>query len=190
VSRPTVSLWRTRFVSRGINGLRNELKPGRPRSTSEEKVAQLINTALKRKPEGKTRWSRQGLAAETGLSKTTVHRYLTLFGLPPHRTRSFKLSTDPFFIEKVRDIVGLYLNPPDHALVLCVWMRSPRCRRSSAPSPCCRWGSGTWRASRTITSAMERLYRPRFPGQLSECIQAAAFSASHSRRTAAGERWP
>jgi transposase len=120
VTRPTVSLWRTRFRSHGIAGLHNALKPGRPRSTSEEKIAQLINTALKRKPRGKTHWSRQGLAAETGLSKTTVHRYLTLFGLQPHRTRSFKLSTDPFFIEKVRDIVGLYLNPPDHALVLCV----------------------------------------------------------------------
>lgn len=75
---------------------------------------------MKSKPEGKTHWSRRGLASETGLSTTTVHRYLTLFGLQPHRSKSFKLSTDPFFIEKVRDIVGLYLNPPDHALVLCV----------------------------------------------------------------------
>jgi transposase len=119
-SRPTVSLWRTRFHERRIAGLHDELKPGRPRSTSEEQIAELINTALKERPKGKTHWSRRGLADETGLSKTTVHRYLTLFGLQPHRSRSFKLSTDPFFIEKVRDIVGLYLNPPDHALVLCV----------------------------------------------------------------------
>jgi len=119
-SRPTVSLWRTRFRQRRIAGLHDELKPGRPRSTSEEQIAELINTALKERPKGKTHWSRRGLADETGLSKTTVHRYLTLFGLQPHRSRSFKLSTDPFFIEKVRDIVGLYLNPPDHALVLCV----------------------------------------------------------------------
>lgn len=120
VSRPTVTMWRTRYRERGIAGLHNELKPGRPRSTSEEQIAQLVNTALKAKPKGKTHWSRRGLASETGLSTTTVHRYLTLFGLQPHRSKSFKLSTDPFFIEKVRDIVGLYLNPPDHALVLCV----------------------------------------------------------------------
>jgi putative transposase len=120
VSRPTVTLWRTRYRERGIAGLHNELKPGRPRSTSEEHVAQLIDTALRRKPQGKTHWSGRGLAAETGLSKTTVHRYLSLFGVQPHRSRSFKLSTDPFFIEKVRDIVGLYLNPPQNALVLCV----------------------------------------------------------------------
>jgi transposase len=120
VSRPTVTLWRTRFRERGIAGLHNELKPGRPRSTSEEQIAQLIDTALRRKPKGKTHWSRRDLAEATGLSSTTVHRYLTLFGVPPHRSKSCKLSTDPFFIEKVRDIVGLYLDPPDHALVLCV----------------------------------------------------------------------
>lgn len=119
-TRPTVSLWRSRFRSRGIAGLHNELKPGRPRSTTEEQVAELINTALQKRPAGKTHWSRRGLADKTGLSTTTVHRYLTLFGVQPHRSRSFKLSTDPFFIEKVRDIVGLYLNPPEHALVLCV----------------------------------------------------------------------
>ena len=120
VSRPTVTMWRTRYRERGIAGLHNELKPGRPRSMSEEQVAQLIDTALRSKPKGRTHWSGRGLAAETGMSKTTVHRYLSLFGVQPHRTRSFKLSTDPFFIEKVRDIVGLYLNPPQNALVLCV----------------------------------------------------------------------
>jgi transposase len=119
-SRPTVTLWRTRYRERGVAGLHNDLRPGRPRSTSDEQVAELVNTALKRRPAGKTHWSRRSLAAETGLSTTTVHRYMTLFGLQPHRSKSFKLSNDPFFIEKVRDIVGLYLNPPDHALVLCV----------------------------------------------------------------------
>ncbi len=120
VSRPTVTLCRTRYRERGMAGLHNELKPGRLRTTSEEQIATLINTAIKARPEGKTHWSRRSLAETTGLSTTTVHRYLTLFGLQPHRTRSFKLSTDPFFIEKVRDVVGLYLNPPEHALVLCV----------------------------------------------------------------------
>ncbi|HEV2037769.1 MAG TPA: IS630 family transposase [Candidatus Eremiobacteraceae bacterium] len=120
VSRPTVTMWRSRYRERGIAGLHNELKPGRPRSTGDEQIAKLINTALKSRPKSQTHWSRRSLAETTGLSTTTVHRYLTLFGVQPHRTRSFKLSTDPFFIEKVRDIVGLYLNPPEHALVLCV----------------------------------------------------------------------
>jgi putative transposase len=120
VSRPTVTMWRTRYRERGIAGLHNELKPGRPRTLSEERVARLINTALKSQPKGATHWSRRTLAKATGMSNTTVHRYLTLFGLQPHRSRSFKLSNDPFFIEKVREVVGLYLNPPDNALVLCV----------------------------------------------------------------------
>ena len=119
-SRPTVTFWRTRFRERGLAGLHNELKAGRPRTLKDEQIATLINTALKKKPKGQTHWSRRSLADHIGLSKSTVHRYLSLFGLQPHRTRSFKLSTDPFFIEKVRDVVGLYLNPPDHALVLCV----------------------------------------------------------------------
>ena len=120
VSRPTVTMWRTRYRERGISGLHNELKRGRPRPMSEERVARLISTALKPQPKGATHWSRRTLAKATGMSNTTVHRYLTLFGLQPHRSRSFKLSNDPFFIEKVREVVGLYLNPPDNALVLCV----------------------------------------------------------------------
>ena len=149
MSRPTVSLWRKRFSERGIAGLHNEIKPGRPRSTSEERIAKLIKTALQTKPKGKTHWSRRTLADATRLSKSTVHRYLTLFGVQPHRSRSFKLSTDPFFIEKVRDIVGLYLNPPDHALVLCG--KRAKCRLWSAPSRCCRWAWVMSKASPTTT---------------------------------------
>jgi putative transposase len=120
VSRPTVTVWRTRYRERGIAGLHSELKAGRPRTLSDERIAELINTALRSTPSEATHWSRRTLAEQTGLSATTVHRYLSLFGLQPHRTRTFKLSTDPLFIEKVRDVVGLYLNPPDKALVLCV----------------------------------------------------------------------
>ena len=141
VSRPTVSLWRKRYAELGIAGLHNELKPGRPRSTGEDEIATLINTALTRKPSGKTHWSRRSLADETGLSKSTVHRYLTLFGLQPHRSKSFKLSNDPFFIEKVRDIVGLYLNPPDHALVLCVDEKS-QCQALERTQPVLPMGLG------------------------------------------------
>jgi len=119
-SRPTVTFWRTRFRERGIAGLHNDLKPGRPRDLKDEQIAALINTALRKRPKGQTHWSSRSLADETGISKSTVHRYLSLFGLQPHRSKTFKLSTDPFFVEKVRDVVGLYLNPPEHALVLCV----------------------------------------------------------------------
>jgi putative transposase len=120
VSRPTVNLWRRRFREHGIAGLHAELRPGRPRSVGDERVAELIHTTLNAKPRGGTHWSVRTLAEATDLSPTTVHRYISLFGLQPHRAKSFKLSNDPFFIEKVRDIVGLYLNPPHNALVLCV----------------------------------------------------------------------
>jgi transposase len=120
VSRPTISLWRRRFRERGMAGLHDELRPGRPRSHSDEAVAELINRVLHTKPKAETHWSVRLVATETSISKSTVARYFKLFSLQPHRSKSFKLSTDPFFVEKVRDIVGLYLNPPDHALVLCV----------------------------------------------------------------------
>jgi transposase len=115
-----VGNWRRRFRNERLPGLHDQLKSGRPRSVDEERIAGLLNTALRRKPKAATHWSVRTLAAETGVSKSSVQRYLALFGVQPHRSKSFKLSNDPFFIEKVRDIVGLYLNPPDKALVLCV----------------------------------------------------------------------
>jgi transposase len=120
VSGPTVHHWRLQFRKLRLAGLHDQLKPGRPRTHDEEQIAQLLKTALSQKPKAATHWSVRTLADSTGVSKSTVQRYLTLFGVQPHRSKAFKLSTDPFFIEKVRDIVGLYLNPPDHALVLCV----------------------------------------------------------------------
>ena len=120
VSAPVVSLWRQRYQQRGLAGLHAELRPGRPRSHSDDQVAALLRKVLHIHPPGATHWSVRRVATHTGISKSTVARYFTLFGLQPHRTKSFKLSTDPFFVEKLRDIVGLYLNPPDKALVLCV----------------------------------------------------------------------
>jgi transposase/AraC-like DNA-binding protein len=120
VSRATVSLWRRRYSRRGIAGLHGELRAGRPRSYDDERVAELINAVLHSQPRGSSHWSVRTAAAQTGMSKSTVARYFELFALQPHRSKSFKISTDPFFIEKVRDVVGLYLNPPDKALVLCV----------------------------------------------------------------------
>lgn len=120
VSLPLVSYWRKRFRDDRLAGLYDAPRPGRPRTHDEEEVARLLRTVLRTKPKDATQWSTRGVADKTGMSKSTVQRYFALFGVQPHRSRHFKLSTDPFFVEKVRDIVGLYLNPPDHALVLCV----------------------------------------------------------------------
>ena len=120
LSAPSVGKWRKRFLEQGLQGLHDELRPGRPRSIADEKIALAIQTTLQTKPEDGTQWSCRSLAHSTGLSKSTVQRLWNVFGLQPHRQRHFKLSNDPFFVEKVRDIVGLYLNPPDNAMVLCV----------------------------------------------------------------------
>src|ERR1700680_4982673 len=120
VTPPAVTNWRKRFREQRLAGLHDQLKSGRPRTHTEEDIAVLLNAALTRRPKGATHWSVRELSDETGISKSTVQRYLALFGVQPHRSKSFKLSTDPFFIEKLRDVVGLYLNPPDKALVLCV----------------------------------------------------------------------
>jgi len=119
-SKVTVCLWRCRFLANGVGGLYDELRPGRPRPISDERVAQLVRKTLKTKPKNGTHWSIRLIAEETGLSKSMVHRIWQAFGLQPHRQKYFKISTDPFFVEKVRDIVGLYLNPPENAVVLCV----------------------------------------------------------------------
>lgn len=120
VSAATVSLWRRRFLAHRIAGLYTEVRAERPRTYDDEAVARLIQRALTTKPKEATHWSARSFARATGVSKSTVQRYFALFGLQPHRTKGFKLSNDPFFVEKVRDIVGLYLNPPEKALVLSV----------------------------------------------------------------------
>ena len=115
-----VGIWRQRFIDQGLMGLYDEPKPGGPRSISDEQVARLIQQTLKQKPPNATHWSCRSIAKETKISKSTVQRIWSTFGIQPHRQKHFTLSTDPFFVEKVRDIVGLYLNPPDKAMVLCV----------------------------------------------------------------------
>ena len=125
VAAQTVGKWRKRFVTHRLTGLYDELRSGRPRTVADETVAELLAKTLTSRPKTSTHWSARAMATETGLSKSTVHRFFQLFGLQPHRTRSFALSTDPFFVEKLRDVVGLYLDPPDKALVLCVDEKSP-----------------------------------------------------------------
>jgi putative transposase len=121
VSRLTVGMWRRRFMAQRVPGLYDELRAGAPRSIHDEQIAALVRKTIKKRPnDGATHWSCRSLAAETKLSKSTVQRVWQAFGLQPHRQKHFKISTDPFFVEKVRDVVGLYLNPPDHAIVLGV----------------------------------------------------------------------
>jgi putative transposase len=120
LSNPTVGIWRKRYRTQRLQGLYDEPRPGGPRSVSDEQVASLIRKTLKTKPKAATHWTCRSIAAETKLSKSMVQRVWKAFGLQPYRQKHFKISTDPFFVEKVRDIVGLYLNPPDHAIVLCV----------------------------------------------------------------------
>jgi len=116
----TVGTWRNRFAERRMDGLYDEPRPGAPREIGDDKIAATIRKTLETVPEGRTHWSSRAMAREIGHAPSTVQRIWRAFGLQPHRSETFKLSTDPLFVEKVRDIVGLYLSPPERAVVLCI----------------------------------------------------------------------
>jgi transposase len=118
--RLTVGEWRARFLRDGLNGLLDEPRPGRPRLISDSQVEAVIVKTLEEQPRDATHWSTRSMAKSTGMSQSAISRIWRAFGLQPHRTETFKLSTDPLFVDKVRDIVGLYLDPPEKAVVLCV----------------------------------------------------------------------
>lgn len=120
VTPQTVGKWRARFLDQGVDGLLDEPRPGAPRQISDEDVERAVRLTLESQPEDATHWSTRSMAKRCGLSQSAVSRVWRAFALQPHRARTFKLSNDPLFIEKLRDIVGLYLNPPDRAVVLCV----------------------------------------------------------------------
>ena len=153
VTRATVGKWRQRFLKNGLNGLHDELRSGAPRSITDEQVAEVVYKTLQTKPDDETQWSVRTMGEEKGLSKDAVHRIWRTFGLQPHRQEHFKLSTDPFFVDKVRDIVGLYMHPPEHALVLCVDEKSQIQALERSQPLLCPWVWVTWKASRTITNA-------------------------------------
>lgn len=120
ITGATVCKWRERFRRERIEGLLDEPRPGAPRSITDAQVEEVITTTLESMPANSTHWSTRLMAQQTGLSQTAIVRIWRTFGLQPHRVENFKFSKDPQFVEKVRDIVGLYLNPPDRAIVLCV----------------------------------------------------------------------
>ena len=141
LSRFAVGKWRRRYAKQGLPGIYDQLRSGRPRTIADENIAQLVSKTLKRKPKNATHWSVRSMAEEVGLSKSTVQRVWRTFGLQPHRQKHFKLSTDPFFVEKLRDIVGLYLNPPENAVVLCVDEKS-QCQALERTQPILPVGLG------------------------------------------------
>lgn len=120
ITKQTVGKWRARFLIRRVAGLLDEPRPGVPRRITDAQVERVVTDTLESTPENATHWSTRSMAKACGLSRSTVSRIWRAFALKPHRVETFKLSKDPLFVEKVRDIVGLYLNPPDKALVLCV----------------------------------------------------------------------
>jgi transposase len=120
VSRPTVTKWRNRFAAKRLEGLMDEPRPGRPRTVTDEQVERVVITTLESQPKNATHWSTRSMAKEAGVTADAVLRIWHAFGLQPHRQETWKLSADPQFIEKVHDICGLYLNPPERAVVLCL----------------------------------------------------------------------
>jgi len=195
VSGSVVGKWRRRFVERGVQGLHDELRPGRPRTYDDEKVATLITSALQDKPENANAWSVRRMADAQGVSKSTVQRRFSLFGGRPHRSKTFKLSSDPFFVEKVRDVVGLYLNPPDNAVVP-VSTRRARSRLLTGPNRRFRWDWAMSRATLTTISATEprRCSRPSMWPPARSSARAASVtgirSFSPSRRSSTARPRP
>jgi transposase len=120
VAQGTVGRWRRRFVARRVDGLHDEPRSGAPRTIEDDRIEAVIVKTLESVPENATHWSSRGMAKASGISVSSVQRIWRAFGLQPHRIETFKLSTDPDFVGKVRDVVGLYVSPPEHAIVLCV----------------------------------------------------------------------
>jgi len=149
----TVGFCRNRLIAQGVVGLGDEPRPGAPRQIGDEEIEQMVRLTLEKTPNGATHWSARTLAARTGFSQSSAGRIWRAFGLKPHRSESFQLSADPLLIDKVRDIVGLYLNPP----ITPWYWRSTRSRRfklSAAANQCCPSGRGNSSGVRRTISGM------------------------------------
>ncbi len=134
LTQTTVGKWRRRFVEHGMDGLHDEARCGAPRTIEDERIEAIVVQTLESLPLDATHWSSRGMAKACGVSVSSVQRIWRAFGLQPHRMETFKLSTDPNFVAKVRDVVGLYVSPPQHAIV-CAWTRSPKSKLLTAASP-------------------------------------------------------
>ena len=166
----TAGKWRKRFLCAGCDGLLDEPRPGTPRKLSDRQVELVLARTLESQPKAATHWSTRDMAKACGLSQSSISRIWRAFSLAPHRAENFKLSRDPLFIEKVRDIVGLYLDPPDRALVLCV-DEKVRSKRWTGPRHCCRCGQARSSAAPTITTVTAPLvYLPRWTPSPAEFI--------------------
>jgi putative transposase len=141
VCAATVRKWKRKFRENGMEGLYDEYRKGRPRTHSDDEIALLLQRTLESRPKGATHWSCRSMAEETDISASTVNRVWNLFSIKPHKRKGFKLSTDPFFVDKVIDVCGLYLNPPDNALVLCVDEKS-QCQALERTQPILPMGIG------------------------------------------------
>lgn len=144
VAADVVRTWGRRFIERGLEGLSDEPRPGARRSITDTDVERVIVKTRKGKPKNATHWSSRSMAAATGMSQSAVSPVWRAFALAPHRSQTFRVSTDPFFIDKVRDVVGVYLDPPERTLVLCVdeksQIQAPDRSQSISESGHCRWG--------------------------------------------------
>jgi transposase len=155
VTMMTVTKWRNRFAARGLAGLHDDARPGAKRTITDMHVEQVLTTTLESTPGDATHWSTRRLATQLGMSQSAITRIWHAFGLQPHRVETFKLSRDPLFIDKVRDVVGLYLAPPDRALVLCV-DEKPQIQATEGTTPVLPLRPGNRSSTRTTTSATGR----------------------------------
>ena len=172
--------WRGRFAEYRLDGLFDEPRPGRPRTISDEQVEEVIVKTLETTPQDATHWSTRSMAAEVGLTQNAVLRIWHAFGLQPHRQETLKLSKDPQFVEKVHDIVGLYLNPPERAVVLCVDEKSQiQALDRTAPILPMLPGHARARARTTTSATAPRASTPRWTSTTGKVI-----GALHSRHRA------
>jgi transposase len=183
VKLETVGKWRARCLTKRLDGLLDEPRPGAPRRVTDDAVERAIRQTLESKPADATHWSTRSLAAASGLSRSTVHRIWRAFALQPHRTETFKLSTDPLFVEKVRDIVGLYLSPPDRAVVLCVDEKSQIQALDRTQPLLARSSGGPTTTSGTAPHRASRPWMRRPAPSLANCISDIAASSSASSST-------